>query len=110
VEDKFGDETDFELVKVRHTEAENLMGIKRCMSNLVVALNNAMEQWSCFNCDEMKSGALTIAMLINEAVKDRYSNGRLFIAVNQHIYCNKFSRIEMRLMLQDKYNHASQLK
>jgi len=38
------------------------------MSNLVVALNNAMEQWSystCdgsyFNCNVVKGGALTIA-------------------------------------------------
>jgi len=57
------------------------------MSNLVVALNNAMEQWSysnCvgsyFNCNVVKSGALTIAMLLNEAVKDSYCYCRLFIA------------------------------
>ena len=29
---------------------------------LVVALNNAMEQWSYSNCDVIESGALTIAM------------------------------------------------
>jgi len=28
---------------------------------LVVALNNAMEQWSYFYCDVVKAGALTIA-------------------------------------------------
>ena len=57
------------------------------MSNLVVALNNAMEQWSysnCdgsyFNCNEIESSALTIAMLINEAVKVGYCYCRLFIA------------------------------
>ena len=35
-------------------------------------IGGAMEQWSCFDCDEIKSGALTIAMVdqINEAVKD----------------------------------------
>jgi len=33
------------------------------LSNLVVAVNNAMEQWSYFNCDVIKSGALTIAMV-----------------------------------------------
>jgi len=31
------------------------------VSNLAVALNNAMEQWSYFNCDVVKAGALTIA-------------------------------------------------
>jgi len=31
------------------------------MSNLVVALNNSMEQWSYFNCNVVKGGALTIA-------------------------------------------------
>ena len=56
------------------------------LSNSVVALNNAMEQWSysnCdgsyFNCNVVKSGALTIAMLINEAVKDSYCYCRLYI-------------------------------
>ena len=39
---------------------------------LVVALNNAMEQWSYFYCDVVKAGASTIAMMINEAVKDSY--------------------------------------
>jgi len=41
---------------------------KRCqvhhiwkLSNLAVALNNAMEQWSYSNCDVVKAGALTIA-------------------------------------------------
>ena len=49
------------------------------LSNLAVALSNAMEQWSysnCdrsyFNCNVVKSGALTIAMMINEAVKYSY--------------------------------------
>ena len=31
------------------------------LSNLVVALNNAMEQWSYFYCDVVRAGALTIA-------------------------------------------------
>jgi len=30
------------------------------VSNLVVALNNAMEQWSYFNCNVVKGGTLTI--------------------------------------------------
>ena len=35
---------------------------------------------SYFNCNVVKSGALTIAMLINEAVKDSDCYCRLFIA------------------------------
>jgi len=33
-----------------------------------------------FNCNEIKSGALTIAMMINEAVRDSYCYCKLFIA------------------------------
>jgi len=57
------------------------------LSNLVVALNNAIEQWSysnCvgsyFNCNGIKAGALTNAKMINEAVKVGYCYCRLFIA------------------------------
>ena len=62
----------------RVQELEGVVG--RCiqlLSNLTVALNNAMEQWSYFNCNEMKSSALTIVI---EVVKYSYSNCRLFIA------------------------------
>jgi len=49
----------------------------------MVVLNNAMEQWSYFNCNEIKSGTLTIAMVINEAVKDSFCYCRLLIAPSQ---------------------------
>ena len=60
------------------------------MLNSVMALNNAMETMelfqlqggrSYFNCNEIKSSTLTIAMLINEAVKVGYCYCRLFIAL-----------------------------